>query len=152
VIRLQFNLRLCLRSSNVLNQPNQCHFQFLDPWPGDWSTWNLQNSFELFICAGAWGWLNFSSWFSSILLKKYRHLKSKILHKCHRWLLVFLAFLTSFFSYFTYPKLSKILNIFMVVYSTNYRFYQRILKSFWIFIKKNRDIWNTKHFQNFIVY
>ena len=43
MIRLQFNLRLCLRSQNVLNQPNQCLFQFLGPWPGDWSTWNLQS-------------------------------------------------------------------------------------------------------------
>jgi len=34
----------------------------------------------------------------------------------------------------------------------DYRFYHRILKSSWIFIKKNRDIWNTKHFHNFIVY
>ena len=40
----------------------------------------------------------------------------------------------------------------MVLYSTDYKFYQRILKSSWIFIKKNRDIWNTKHFQNSIIY
>jgi len=80
-------------------------------------------------------------------------LKSKILHKFHGLLFVFLAFLTSFFfpisPIHTYQKIR---NIFMVFYSTYYRFYQRILKSSWIFIKKNRDIWNTKHFQNSIVY
>jgi len=47
------------------------------------------------------------SW--NIFLKKYRHLKSKILHKFHRLVVcVFLPFLTSlFFSHFTYPNLSK---------------------------------------------
>jgi len=42
--------------------------------------------------------------------KKYRHLKSKILYKFHRLLLVFFIFfsiLVIFFSYFTYPNLSK---------------------------------------------
>jgi len=39
-----------------------------------------------------------------------------------------------------------------VLYCTNYRFYQRVLENSWIFIKKNRDILNTKHFQNSIVY
>ena len=43
-------------------------------------------------------------------LKKYRHWKSKILHKFHRLLfLIFYSFsiLVIFFSYFTYPNLSK---------------------------------------------
>jgi len=41
--------------------------------------------------------------------KKYRHLKSKILHKLHRLLFLFYSFsiLVIFFSYFTYPNLSK---------------------------------------------
>jgi len=39
-----------------------------------------------------------------------------------------------------------------VLYYTDYRFYERILESSWIFIEKNRDIWNTKHFQNSIIY
>jgi len=40
----------------------------------------------------------------------------------------------------------------VVLYYTDYRFYQRIPKNSWIFIEKNRDIWHTKHFQNSIVY
>ena len=39
-----------------------------------------------------------------------------------------------------------------MIYTMDYRFYKRILKNFLIFIKKNRDIWNTKHFHNSIVY
>ena len=40
--------------------------------------------------------------------EKYRHLKSKILHKFHRLLFVFFfSILVIFFSYFTYPNLSK---------------------------------------------
>jgi len=46
--------------------------------------------------------------------------------------------LVMFFSYITYPNLSKILNIFVVLYCTDYRFYQRILENSWIFIKKMR--------------
>ena len=40
----------------------------------------------------------------------------------------------------------------MVLYCTDYRFYQRILENSSIFFKKNRDTLNTKHFQNSIVY
>ena len=43
VIRLQFNLRICLHNQNILNQSNQCLFQFFGPWPSDRSTWNLQS-------------------------------------------------------------------------------------------------------------
>jgi len=39
-----------------------------------------------------------------------------------------------------------------VFYCTDYRFHQRILENSWIFIKKNRNTLNTKHFQNCIVY
>jgi len=46
----------------------------------------------------------------------------------------------------------KILNIFVVLYCTDYKFYYRILENSWIFIKKNRDTLNTKYFQNSIVY
>jgi len=60
--------------------------------------------------------------------------------------------LVIFFSYFTYPNLSKILNIFVVLYCTDYRFYQRILENSWISIKKIRDTLNTKKFHNSIVY
>jgi len=49
------------------------------------------------------------SW--NIFLKKYRHLKSKILHKFHRLLfvffLIFMQFSNLFFSYFTYLNLWK---------------------------------------------
>ena len=48
--------------------------------------------------------------------------------------------------------MSKNINIFLVLYYTDYRFYHRILKNSWILIKKNRDILNTKHFQNSIIY
>jgi len=47
--------------------------------------------------------------------KKYRHLKSKILHKFHSLLFVFFNILDIFFSYFTYPKLSKNYGIFCSV-------------------------------------
>ena len=40
----------------------------------------------------------------------------------------------------------KILEIFIFFYFTDYRFYQRLLENSWIFIKKNRDTLNTKHF------
>ena len=88
--------------------------------------------------------------------KKYRHLKSKIFHKFHYLLFVFLftflAFLTSLFPISPTRTCQRILNIFVVLSCTDYRFYQRILENSWILIKKNRDIVNTKHFQNSIVY
>jgi len=37
--------------------------------------------------------------------------------------------LVMFFSFFTYPNLSKNLYIFVVLYCTDYRFYQRILEN-----------------------
>ena len=40
----------------------------------------------------------------------------------------------------------------MLLYCTVYRFSQKILANSWIFIKKNRDTWNTKHFQYSIGY
>ena len=60
--------------------------------------------------------------------------------------------MTSFFPISPNQTCQKILNTFVVLYYTNYRFYQRILENSWILIKKNRDIVNTKHFQNSIVY
>jgi len=74
-------------------------------------------------------------------LKKYRHLKSKILHKFHRLLFVFfilLAFWLSFFLISPIQTCQKILNIFVVLYCTDYRFYQRILENSSIFIKKTK--------------
>jgi len=40
----------------------------------------------------------------------------------------------------------------VVLYYTDYGFYHRILENSSILSKKNRDILNTKHFQNSIVY
>jgi len=88
--------------------------------------------------------------------KKYRHLKSKILHKFHYLLFVFFicffSILTSFFPISPNQTCQTIINIFVELYYKDYRFYQRILENSWILIKKNRDIVNTKHFQNSIVY
>jgi len=85
--------------------------------------------------------------------KKYWHLKCKIIHKFHYLLFViFLAFLKSFFPISPNQTCQIILNIFVVLSCTDYRFYQRILENSWILIKKNRDIVNTKHFQNSILY
>jgi len=66
--------------------------------------------------------------------------------------LFFLAFLTFFISISPNQTCQRILNIFVVLYYTDYRFYHRILENSWILIKKNRDIINRKHFQNSIVY
>jgi len=62
---------------------------------------------------------------------KYRHLKSKILHKFHYLLffLFFLAFLRSFFPISPNQTCQRILNIFVVLSCTDYRFYQRILEN-----------------------
>jgi len=86
--------------------------------------------------------------------KKYRHLKSKILHKFHGLLFVFffLTFWTTFFPISPIQTCPKILIIFVVLYYMDYRFYHRIIENSLILIKKNRDILNTKHFQNSIVY
>ena len=62
--------------------------------------------------------------------KIYRHLKSKIVHKFHYLLFVFfilLAVLTSFFPISPNQTFQKILNVFVALYYTDYRFYQRIL-------------------------
>ena len=65
------------------------------------------------------------SW--KIFLKKYRYLKSKILHKFHCLLFVSLALLT-FFSYFAYPVygFQKNWKIFVLFYCMHPRFYQKI--------------------------
>jgi len=67
-------------------------------------------------------------------------------------LFILLAFLTSFFLILLIQSCQKIIKNFMVLYYTEYRFYRRSLENSWIFIEKNIDIWNTKHFQNSIVY
>jgi len=87
--------------------------------------------------------------------KKYRHLQSKMLINSIGYnsvLFILLAFLTSIFPISPVQTCQKILKIFVVLCYRDYRFYQRILENSWIFIEKNRDIWNTKHFQNSIVY
>ena len=43
----------------------------------------------------------------------------------------------------------KILNIFVVVYCTDYRFYQRILENSWSFIKKKKRYFKCKTFSEF---
>jgi len=68
------------------------------------------------------------------------------------YLFFLLPFSTPFFPISRNQTCQKIINIFVVLYYTDYRFYQRILENSWILIKKNRDIVNTKHFQNPIVY
>jgi len=68
------------------------------------------------------------------------------------YLFFLLPFLTPFFPISPNQTCQKILNIFVVHYYTEYRFYQRILENSSILIKKNRDIINAKHFQNSIVY
>jgi len=89
--------------------------------------------------------------------KKYGHLKSKVFHKFHYLLFVFLfiyyfsIFDVFFFSISPNQTCQTIINIFVELYYTDYRFYQRILENSWILIKKNRDIENTKHFQNSVV-
>jgi len=66
--------------------------------------------------------------------------KSKILQKFHRLPFVFLVFLTSFFPISLIQTCQTILNIFVVLHYTDYRFYQRILENTWIFIKKKMVI------------
>jgi len=64
--------------------------------------------------------------------KTYKHVKSKIIHKFHYLLFIFfilLAFLTSFSPISPNQSCQKILNIFVVLYYTDYRFYQRILEN-----------------------
>jgi len=70
--------------------------------------------------------------------KKYRHFKSKIHHKFHRlqFAFFFLAFWYSFFPISPIQTCQKILNIFVVLYCTDYRFSRRNPKNSWIFIKK----------------
>ena len=62
--------------------------------------------------------------------KNYSHSKSKILHKFHRLLFVFFfSILVIFFPISPIQTSQKILNIFVVLYCTDYRFYQRILEN-----------------------
>ena len=65
-------------------------------------------------------------------------------------LFYFSSILEIFFSCFTNQNLSK--NSKQFCGDLLYGFYKRILENSWIFIEKNRDILNTKHFQNSIVY
>jgi len=66
--------------------------------------------------------------------------------------LFFQHFGNLFFLFHLSKLVKKILNIFVVLYCTDYRIYQWILENSWIFIKKNRDTLNTKNFKNSIVY
>jgi len=78
--------------------------------------------------------------------KNYRHLTSKILNKFHHLLFVLYFFIFSAFWYSFFPispiqTCQKILNIFVVLYCTDYRIYRRI------FFKKIRDTLNTNIFR-----
>jgi len=82
--------------------------------------------------------------------KNYRHLTSKILNKFHRLPFVFYFFIFSAFWYSFFPispiqTCQKIINIFVVLYCTDYKIYQRIYQR--IFIKKYRDTLNTNIFR-----
>jgi len=79
----------------------------------------------------------------------------KFLENSIVYYLIFISF-SIFDIFFLYispiQSCQKIMEIFVVFYYTDYRFFQRILENSWIFIKKNKDIWNPKHFQNSIIY
>ena len=76
--------------------------------------------------------------------KKYRHLKSKILHKFHYLLFVFFYFFSIlvifFFPISPIQTCQKILKIFVVLDCTDYIFYHIILENSSIFVKKKIEI------------
>ena len=85
--------------------------------------------------------------------KKYRHLKSKIIHKFHYLLFVFFYFITIFdvfLSYFTLSNLSKNSKYFCGALLYKSQILSENSRKF--LIKKNKDIVNTEHFHNSIVY
>jgi len=59
---------------------------------------------------------------------------------CYLFFLFFYHFGNVFFPISRIQTCQKILNIFVVVYCTDYRFYQRILENSWSFIKKTKEI------------
>jgi len=85
--------------------------------------------------------------------KKYRYLKSKILYKIHRLLFDILPFLTSLFHISSIQTFQKFLNIFVVLYSTDYIDF---IREFWKvleFLLRKIDVFEIqKYFQNSIVY
>jgi len=85
--------------------------------------------------------------------KKYRYLKSKILYKIHRLLFDILPFLTSLFHISSIQTCQKFLNIFVVLYSTDYIDF---IREFWKvleFLLRKIDVFEIqKYFQNSIVY
>ena len=85
---------------------------------------------------------------------KYRHFPEFFINPIVYYLFFFilLAFWESFFPISPIHTCQKMLNIFVVLYHMDYRFYQKILENSWMFFKKNRDTLNTKHIQNSIVY
>ena len=73
--------------------------------------------------------------------KKYRHLKSKIPQNVHRLLFVFYFLFFQHFGNLFFPispiqTCQKIPNIFVLLYGTDYRFYQRILEILEFLLKK----------------
>jgi len=63
--------------------------------------------------------------------KIYRHLKSKIVHKFHYLLFIFyfISIFDVLFPISPNETCQKILDVFVVLYYMDYRFYERILKN-----------------------
>ena len=55
---------------------------------------------------------------------------------CYLFFFSFIILVIFFFLFHLSKLVKKILKIFVVLYCTHYRFYQRILENSWIFIKK----------------
>jgi len=66
--------------------------------------------------------------------------------------LIFLEFLAYFFFYFTYPNLSKNSKNFCGALLYGLQILWENSGKLLNFYSENRDIWNTKHFQNSVVY
>jgi len=73
---VHIKLRTWLGFNSILDFVCAVKMSWISPINASFSLWALdlviglleicKASFELFICAGAWGWLNFRSWFSSV--------------------------------------------------------------------------------------
>jgi len=80
--------------------------------------------------------------------KKYRHLKSIILHKFHCLLFVFFIFLVFFISFFLFYKslvFKKFLK-FLWFYCMDPIFYQKILQNYGLFFSKKTEIFEIQNF------
>jgi len=83
-------LRTWLGFNSILDFVCAVKISWISPINASFSFWVLdlvigpleicKASFELFICAGAWGWLSYSSWFSSIHNNIYRFFNIIFIH------------------------------------------------------------------------